>query len=52
MLQRINPAKAATLAHIVSAIMLLSMAATTNAARPVEAIAQEIAHQVDALLPD
>ncbi|KZM36620.1 TetR/AcrR family transcriptional regulator [Oerskovia enterophila] len=48
--QRINPAKAATLAHIVSAIMLLSMAATANAARPVEAIVQEIAHQVAALL--
>ena len=34
--RRIDPAQARVLAHVVSAIMLLSMAATVNAARPVE----------------
>lgn len=49
--RHLDSARAATLAHIVSAIMLLSMAATINVARPVDAIVQEIAHQVEALLP-
>lgn len=48
---RIDAARATVLAHVVSAIMLLSMAATINAARTVEAIVQEIADQVQALLP-
>jgi len=42
---------AATLAHIVSAIMFLSMAATANIARTVEDILQEIRDQVRVLLP-
>ncbi|WP_172652479.1 TetR/AcrR family transcriptional regulator [Rhodococcus opacus] len=41
---------AATLAHIVSAIMLLSMAATTNIASTVDDIVQDIEHQVRVLL--
>ena len=42
---------AATLAHIVSAIMFLSMAATTNFARTVDDILREIRDQVLVLLP-
>ena len=48
---RIRPRDAATLAHIVSAIMFLSMAATTNIARTVEDILREIRDQVRVLLP-
>jgi AcrR family transcriptional regulator len=48
---RIGPRDAATLAHIVSAIMFLSMAATTNIARTVEDILREIRDQVRVLLP-
>ena len=48
---RISPSDAATLAHIVSAIMFLSMAATANVARTVEDILQEIRDQVRVLLP-
>ena len=44
-------ADAATLAHIVSAIMFLSMAATANTSRSVEDILQEISDQVRVLLP-
>ncbi len=47
---RIRPRDAATLAHIVSAIMFLSMAATTNIARTVEDILREIRDQVRVLL--
>ena len=49
--KRIGRRDAATLAHIVSAIMFLSMAATTNVARTVEDILREISDQVRVLLP-
>ncbi|MBF4567706.1 TetR/AcrR family transcriptional regulator [Plantibacter sp. VKM Ac-2880] len=42
---------ASTLAHVVSAIMFVSMAATVNAARTVDEIVDEIAAQVRAILP-
>ena len=48
---RIRPRDAATLAHVISAIMFLSMAATTNIARTVEDILREIRDQVRVLLP-
>ena len=48
---RIGPRDAATLAHIVSAIMFLSMAATTNIALTVDDILLEIRDQVRVLLP-
>lgn len=48
---RIDPSDAATLAHVVSAIMFLSMAATTNIARTVEDILREIRDQIRVLLP-
>src|SRR4051794_8939642 len=47
---RVSPADAATLAHIVSAIMFVSMAATINIANPVDALVQEIRDQVSVLL--
>ncbi|WP_285036223.1 TetR/AcrR family transcriptional regulator [Plantibacter sp. ME-Dv--P-095] len=43
---------ASTLAHVVSAIMFVSMAATVNAARTVDEIVDEIAAQVRVILPD
>ncbi|TDD56359.1 TetR/AcrR family transcriptional regulator [Kribbella antibiotica] len=43
-------AGAATLAHIVSAIMFVSMAATINSARPVDEVVREIEDQVRVLL--
>jgi len=43
---------AAARAHIVSAIMFLSMAATINAGRPVDEIVQEIRDQLRVLLPE
>ncbi|WP_328994494.1 TetR/AcrR family transcriptional regulator [Kribbella sp. NBC_01245] len=47
-----NSAKdAAARAHIVSAIMFVSMAATINIAKPVDDIVQEIRDQVRVLLP-
>jgi TetR/AcrR family transcriptional regulator len=49
--QRINPSDAGTLAHIVSAIMFLSMAATINITSTVDDILQDIAGQVRVLLP-
>ena len=49
--QRASPRDAATLAHIVSAIMFLSMAATINIARSVDEILQDIRSQVRVLLP-
>ncbi len=42
---------AGTLAHVVSAIMFVSMAATVNAARTVDEIVEEIAAQVRVILP-
>jgi TetR/AcrR family transcriptional regulator len=49
--QRVSPGDAATLAHIVSAIMFLSMAATINIARSVDEILEDIRSQVRVLLP-
>ena len=49
--QRASPSDAATLAHIVSAIMFLSMAATINIARSVDEILEDIRSQVRVLLP-
>ncbi|MFC9840975.1 TetR/AcrR family transcriptional regulator [Rhodococcus sp. NPDC127530] len=48
--ESVSALDAATLAHIVSAIMLLSMAATTNIASTVDEIVQDIEHQVRVLL--
>ncbi|MGW7680609.1 TetR/AcrR family transcriptional regulator [Kribbella sp. NPDC054772] len=49
--QRISADDAATLAHIVSAIMFVSMAATINLANPIADIVKEIKDQVQVLLP-
>jgi hypothetical protein len=49
--QRIEPGAAATLAHIVSAIMFLSMAATINITSTVDDILREIKYQIRVLLP-
>jgi hypothetical protein len=49
--QRIGEGDAAKLAHIVSAVMFLSMAASVNTALSVEEIVQDIRGQVDVLLP-
>lgn len=48
---RVGAPDAAALAHIVSAIMFLSMAATANISRSVEDILREISDQVRVLLP-
>ncbi len=48
---RVAEGDAATLAHIVSAVMFLSMAASVNLALSVEEIVQDIRRQVDVLLP-
>ncbi|MGM7646953.1 TetR/AcrR family transcriptional regulator [Nocardia sp. JW2] len=48
--QRITPTDAAALAHIVSAIMFLSMAATVNITTSTEDIVQQIRDQVRVLL--
>ncbi|GAA0934226.1 hypothetical protein GCM10009554_20060 [Kribbella koreensis] len=48
--ERIGSGDAATLAHIVSAIMFVSMAATINVAAPVDDVVQEIRNQVQALV--
>ena len=48
---RVDSDEAAKLAHIVSAIMFISMAATVNVARTVEEILGEISDQVRVLLP-
>ena len=48
---RVSPAAAATLAHVVSAIMFVSMAASLNAARSVDEIIDEITAQVSLILP-
>jgi AcrR family transcriptional regulator len=49
--ERVTEGGAATLAHIVSAVMFLSMAASVNIALSPEEIVQDIRRQVDALLP-
>ncbi|MFI5679125.1 TetR/AcrR family transcriptional regulator [Streptomyces cellulosae] len=48
--ERVAEGDAATLAHIVSAVMFLSMAASVNTALSVEEIVQDIRRQVDVLL--
>ncbi|MGX9901025.1 TetR/AcrR family transcriptional regulator [Arthrobacter sp. SA17] len=48
---RVEPADAAKLAHIVSAIMFVSMAATINISSSVDDILTEISEQVHVLLP-
>lgn len=47
---RVEPRNAARLAHVVSAIMFLSMAATINISRSVDEILSEISEQVYVLL--
>ena len=49
--ERVAEGDAATLAHIVSAVMFLGMAASVNIALSVEEIVQDIRRQVDLLLP-
>lgn len=49
--ERVAEGDAATLAHIVSAVMFLSMAASVNIALSVEEIVHDIRRQVDVLLP-
>ena len=48
---RIEPRDAATLAHMVSAIMFLSMAATINISRSVDEVLAEISEHVGVLVP-
>ncbi|MFI5706591.1 TetR/AcrR family transcriptional regulator [Kribbella sp. NPDC051620] len=48
--ERFGAGDAATLAHIVSAIMFVSMAATINIALPVDEVVQQIRDQVQVLL--
>jgi len=48
---RVAPAAAATLAHVVSAIMFVSMAATVNVDLTVDEIVEEVIEQVKAILP-
>lgn len=49
--QRIEPADAATLAHIISAIMFLSMASPINVTRTVDDVLGEVRSQIQVLLP-
>ncbi|MER5228140.1 TetR/AcrR family transcriptional regulator [Streptomyces flaveus] len=49
--ERVAEGDAATLAHIVSAVMFLSMAVSVNIALSVEEIVQDIRGQVEVLLP-
>jgi AcrR family transcriptional regulator len=49
--ERIGEGDAATLAHIVSAVMFLSMAPSVNVALSVDEIVQDIRRQVGVLLP-
>ncbi|MGW3031765.1 TetR/AcrR family transcriptional regulator [Streptomyces sp. NPDC001178] len=49
--ERVAEGDAATLAHIVSAVMFLSMAVSVNVALSVEEIMQDIRRQVEVLLP-
>ena len=48
---RVKPGDAAKLAHVISAIMFLSLAATINISRSVDEILSEISEQVHVLLP-
>jgi AcrR family transcriptional regulator len=48
--ERISSGDAATLAHIVSAIMFVAMAATINRTNPIDAVVDEIRNQVRVLL--
>lgn len=48
---RIHSNDAATLAHIVSAVMFVSMAPTINIANPIDDVVQEIRDQVRVLVP-
>lgn len=48
---RIEPKDAAALAHMVSAIMFLSMAATINISRSVDEVLSEISEHVGVLVP-
>ena len=49
--ERVSVETARTLAHVVSAIMFINMAATANAGRSVDEIIDEIADQIQAILP-
>ncbi|AMB58605.1 TetR/AcrR family transcriptional regulator [Microterricola viridarii] len=49
--QRVEPARAASLAHVVSAVMFLSLASTANAQATVDDIVAEITGHLQALLP-
>jgi AcrR family transcriptional regulator len=49
--ERVTAGDAETLAHIVSAVMFLSMATSLNIALSVEEIVQDIRRQVEVLLP-
>ncbi len=49
--ERISEGDAAKLAYIMSAVMFLSMAASTNTALSIDEIVQDIASQVSVLLP-
>jgi AcrR family transcriptional regulator len=49
--QRVGPGDAAILAHVASAVMFLSMAATGNSGRSVDEVVEEIRSQVRVLLP-
>ena len=46
-----SPDPAARLARVVSAIMFLSMAASTNVSRSIEDLLLDIRHQIEAILP-
>jgi TetR/AcrR family transcriptional regulator len=50
--KRVSVDAARTLAHVVSAIMFVSMAATVNAERSIDDIITEITEQIRAILPD
>ena len=50
--KRVSVDAARTLAHVVSAIMFVSMAATVNAERSVDDIITDITEQIRAILPD
>ena len=49
--RRVTPEAGRTLAHVISAIMFVSMAATVNAERSVDEIVDEIAAQIREILP-
>ena len=49
--ERVAEGDAATLAHIVSAVMFLSMAVSTNVGLSVEEIVRDIRGQVEVVLP-